>query len=175
MQLCAACASLRPGRCQPAPRLQEMILPVPSATLCARMICLYCQARHRSHSVSQHLPPLAVPGSAASIDASASIGITRLGGIICHALGSDDLPLLPGSAQVTQCQCAVSVSVRCISVHVTATETLRGERMCADSGRTYADIFQKINRQRKGERLRGTIEGSIAIERLRARGRGARR
>ena len=89
------------------------------------MICLYCQARRRSHSVS----------------------VSAL------------------------CQC----SVRCISVHVTATETLRGERMCADSGRTYADIFQKINRQQKGERLRGTIEGSIAIERLRARGRGARR
>jgi len=82
-----------------------------------------------------------------------------------------------GNAQTTEVSAKFKsvVSVRCVSVHVTATETLRGQRMCADSGRTYADIFQKINRQRKGERLRGTIEGSIAIERLRARGRGARR
>ena len=82
-----------------------------------------------------------------------------------------------GSAQATELSVMFkrAVSVRCVNVYVTAIETLIGERMCADSGRTYADIFQKINRQRKGERLRGTIEGSIAIERLRARGRGARR
>ena len=82
-----------------------------------------------------------------------------------------------GSAQTTELSVMFkrAVSVRCVSVHVTATETLRGERMCADSGKIYADIFQKTHRQRKGERLRGTIEGSIAIERLRARGRGARR
>ena len=115
---------------RPSTHLPPLASPgsvVSSATLWARMVCLYCQARHRSHSVS----------------------VSAL------------------------CQC----SVRCVNVHdvVTATETLRGQRMCADSGRTYADIFQKINRQRKGERLRGTIEGSIAIERLRARGRGARR
>ena len=65
-----------------------------------------------------------------------------------------------------------AVSVRCVSV--TAIETLRGERMCADNGGVYADNVQEMHRHRKGERLRGTVEGLIAIERLRVRGRGAR-
>ena len=46
------------------------------------------------------------------------------------------------------CQC----SVLCVSVHVTATETLRGERVYANSGRIYGDNDQEMHRQRERRR-----------------------
>ena len=45
------------------------------------------------------------------------------------------------------CQC----SVRCVSVHLTAIERLRGERMCANSGRTHGHNAQEMHKQRKRE------------------------
>ena len=41
--------------------------------------------------------------------------------------------------------------MRYVSVHLTAIERLRGERMCANSGRTYADSAQETHRQWKSE------------------------
>ena len=52
----------------------------------------------------------------------------------------------------------------------------RGSHLCSGAGQNgiCADSVQEMHRHRKGERLRGTIEGPIAIERLRVRGRGTR-
>ena len=38
-------------------------------------------------------------------------------------------------------------SVRYVSVHLTAIERLREERMCANSGRTYGDRAQEMHSQ----------------------------
>ena len=59
-----------------------------------------------------------------------------------------------GSAQTTELSVMFkrAVSVRCVSVHVTATETLRGERMCANSGMIYGDSVEDMHRQRKRRR-----------------------
>ena len=51
---------------------------------------------------------------------------------------------------------AVSVSAQCVNVsvslHLTAIERLRGERMCANSGRTYGDNAHEMHRQWKRRR-----------------------
>ena len=51
---------------------------------------------------------------------------------------------------------------------LTPIERLRGERMCAYSGRIYADNIQEVRRQRKTVRKGGTAEA----DRLRTCGLG---
>ena len=50
------------------------------------------------------------------------------------------------------CQCSVRCAQCAASVHVTATETPRGERMCANSGRIYGDNVQEMHTQRRRRR-----------------------
>ena len=62
-------------------------------------------------------------------------------------------------------------AVRYVSVHLTAIERLRGERMCANSGRTYGESAQTIEKKEavmvncSEMRTEGTSRSSAAMSR----------
>ena len=85
-------------------------------------------------------------------------GFTAIDGLraerVCANSVQDVRRQRSGNAQTTEVSAKFKsvVSVRCVSVHVTATETLRGERMCANSGMIYGDSVEDMHRQRKRRR-----------------------
>ena len=71
------------------------------------------------------------------------------------------------------CQCARcdredvcrQLSAMCQSVHVTATETLRRERMCANSGGVYGDNVHQIKSSNDYVRFKHDLGGEPGVSR----------
>jgi hypothetical protein len=78
-------------------------------------------------------------------------GLTAIDGLRTERMRADNVQSVRrqrlGNAQTTGL--SAEFQERCVSAHVTASETLRGERMCANSERTYGDSVQGMHRQRK--------------------------
>ena len=78
-------------------------------------------------------------------------GLTAIDGLRAERMCADNVQDVrrerSGNPQTTEVSAKFksAVSVRCVSVHVTANETLRGERMCTNSGRIYRNAGEIHN------------------------------